>query len=79
MQSTVPRIVEYRVEVDTTSPLAELRVEIEPAPDAVTQGLAERVRATIRDELLFRADVELVVAGSLPRFEMKARRVSRKG
>ncbi len=74
-----PGIVEYRVEVDTTSPLAELRVEIEPAPDAVTQGLAERVRATIRDELLFRADVELVVAGALPRFEMKARRVSRKG
>ncbi len=74
-----PAIVEYRVEVDTTSPLAELRVEIEPAADVVTQGLAERVQATIRDELLFRADVELVPAGALPRFEMKARRVSRKG
>jgi phenylacetate-CoA ligase len=74
-----PAIVEFRVEVDTTSPLAELRVEIEPAPDAVVTGLAERVQATIRDELLFRADVELVAAGALPRFEMKARRVSRKG
>ena len=73
-----PGIVEYRVEIDTSSPLAELRVEIEPAVDTTTQGLAERVTAAIRDELLFRADVELAPPGSLPRFEMKARRVRRK-
>lgn len=70
-------VVEYQVEVDTTSPLAELRVEVEPTPDA-DAGLAERVARAIRDELLFRADVALVKQGSLPRFEMKSQRVRRK-
>ncbi len=67
-------VVEYRVEVDATSPLAELRVEVEPAPTAAA-GLAERVSQAIRDELLFRAEVTLAAPGSLPRFEMKAQRV----
>ena len=67
-------IVEYRVEIDTTSPLAELRIEIEPAPNA-TANLVSRVAQAIRDELLFRAEVTLVTPGSLPRFEMKATRV----
>lgn len=67
-------IVEYRVEVDATSPLAALRVEVEPTPNA-SGGLAERVSQAIRNELLFRADVTLAAPGSLPRFEMKAQRV----
>jgi phenylacetate-CoA ligase len=70
-------VVEYRVEVDTTSSLAELRVEIEPIPNAHT-NLGGRVAAAIRDELLFRADVTLVPPGTLPRFEMKAMRVRRR-
>lgn len=70
-------VVEYRVEVDAGTTLAELRVEIEPAAD-VPPGLAQRIAGTIRDELLFRADVQLVPPGTLPRFEMKARRVVRK-
>jgi len=67
-------VVEYRVEVDATSPLAELRVEVEPTPDA-GRDLAERVSQAIRDELLFRAEVTPAAPGSLPRFEMKAQRV----
>lgn len=67
-------LVEYRVEVDATSPLAELRVEAEPAPNA-SSGLAEQISQAIRNELLFRAEVTLVAPGSLPRFEMKAQRV----
>lgn len=70
-------VVEYRVEIDTTSPLAELRVEVEPTPGA-DANLAVRLAQTIRDELLFRAEVTLVPPGSLPRFEMKASRVVRK-
>ena len=66
-------VVEYRVTVDATSALAELRIEIEPA--AAAAGLADRIAAAIRDELLFRADVVLAAPGSLPRFEMKAQRV----
>ena len=72
-----PEVVEYQVEVDTTSPLAELRIDVEPLPDG-DAGLAQRIAQAIRDELLFRADVTLVKQGSLPRFEMKALRVRRK-
>jgi len=67
-------VAEYRVEVDASSPLAELRVQIEPTSSAAC-GLADRVSQAIRDELLFRAEVTTVAPGALPRFEMKAERV----
>ncbi len=70
-------VVEYQVEVDTSSPLAELRIDVEPALNA-GPGLADRIVRAIRDELLFRADVTIVAAGKLPRFEMKASRVKRR-
>jgi phenylacetate-CoA ligase len=72
-----PEVVEYQVEVDASAPLAALRIAVEPTP-AHACGLAERIAAAIRDELLFRAEVTLVPAGSLPRFEMKAHRVRKK-
>jgi phenylacetate-CoA ligase len=68
-----PEVAEYRVEVDRTGPLAALRVEIEAAEPG--QGLAERVGRAIRDEFMFRAEVRTVPPGTLPRFDMKARRV----
>lgn len=70
-----PEVAEYRVEVDQSSPLALLRVQVEPAEVRAGVDLAERIRRAIRDELLFRAEVTEVAPGSLPRFEMKARRV----
>jgi phenylacetate-CoA ligase len=72
-----PEVVEYQVEVDTSSPLAELRIDVEPTREA-GEGLAQRIVGAIRDELLFRADVSIVRPGSLPRFEMKASRVKRR-
>ncbi len=71
-----PEVAEYRVEVDLRAPLTELRVEVEPTPEAAS-GLAERIAAAIRDDLLFRAEVTLAAPGALPRFEMKANRVRR--
>lgn len=68
-------VVEYRVQVDASSPLAELRVEVEPQGEAA--GLEARITRAIRDELYFRAEVVLAPPGTLPRFEMKARRVER--
>ena len=70
-------VVEYRVEVDASAPLAELRVEIEvsPAGGLVGAEFAQRVAAAIRNELLFRAEVIAAPPGSLPRYEMKAQRV----
>jgi phenylacetate-CoA ligase len=70
-------VVEYRVEIDGSAALAELRVEVEPTGNAAS-GLAARIAGAIRDELLFRADVTLVPPGTLPRFEMKAQRVRKK-
>ncbi len=73
-----PTVAEYRLVIDTSDSLADLRVEIEPA-SGESQELAEAVGRAIRDELLFRVDVSAVPPGSLPRFEMKARRIVRQG
>lgn len=70
-----PEVAEYRVEVDQTGPLAALRIEVEPVASTTASDLADRVGRAIRDELLFRAEVWPVAPGTLPRFEMKARRV----
>jgi phenylacetate-CoA ligase len=67
-----PEVAEFRVEVDQSAALTALRVDIEAAGG--DGDLAERVDRAIRDEFLFRAEVRLVPPGSLPRFEMKAKR-----
>jgi phenylacetate-CoA ligase len=73
-----PQVAEYRIVVDTRGPLADLRIEVEPhAGDG--RDLADSVGRAVRDELLFRVEVSAVPCGSLPRFEMKARRVVRAG
>jgi phenylacetate-CoA ligase len=69
-------VAEYRVEVDRSKALPVLRIEVEPLPATPGAPLAARVAQAIRDELLFRAEVRAVPPGSLPRFEMKAQRVT---
>lgn len=71
-------VVEFRVEVDATGPLTEVAVTIEPEPSADGPDLAGRVSKALRDELMFRIGVTAVPPGTLPRFEMKARRLIRK-
>jgi phenylacetate-CoA ligase len=71
----VAEVAEYRVEVDSSGPSPSLSVEVEPVPAAVAAAVVERVDKVIRDALLFRARVVAVAPGSLPRFEMKARRI----
>ena len=74
-------VAEYRVEIDTSAPLAELRVEIEPAGEVPTSRypvLGNSVAQAIRKDLLFRANVVVVAPGTLPRFEMKAQRIRKK-
>ena len=71
-------VVEYRIEVDNSGDLAELRVEIEPAAAETGPDLARRIQQAIRDLLLFRAEVVAVPPGSLPRYELKARRIMMK-
>jgi phenylacetate-CoA ligase len=68
-------VVEYRIEVDQSAALAELRVEVEMAAGADGPAVAARLERAIRDELLFRAEVRAIPPGGLPRHEMKAQRV----
>jgi phenylacetate-CoA ligase len=70
-----PEVAEYRVQVDRSSALAVLRIELEPRDPARGRDLVARVAQAIQDELLFRAEVRAVAPGSLPRFDLKSRRV----
>jgi phenylacetate-CoA ligase len=73
-------VVEYRVEIDHGAALAEVTVTIEPSRQvADAAALSAAVAQAIRDNLLFRAEVVTVPPGTLPRFEMKAQRMQRKG
>lgn len=68
-------VAEFRVTVAQEAALANVRVQIEPAPDvADAQGLISRVARAMQETLSFRAEVSAVAPGTLPRFEMKAKR-----
>ncbi len=87
-----PEIEEFRIEVSAESgvcspgfPSSEsglptphsrllLQLECRQSPP----GIVENVREAIRNELNFRPEVALVPPGSLPRSEMKSRRVARR-
>jgi phenylacetate-CoA ligase len=68
-----PEVVEYRVEIESN----ELRIQVEVDSKAA-RGVAEKLTRTIRDEFHFRAEVTTVAPGSLPRSEMKSKRIHRK-
>jgi phenylacetate-CoA ligase len=74
-----PEVAEFRLVVDDSGPLADLRIEVEPNPPADGHRLCEAIGRAVRDDLLFRTAVVPVPVGSLPRFEMKARRLVRTG
>ena len=68
-------VAEFRVEVDRSHALAELRIQLEPEPACAGDGsLAHRIEVALKDALALRIPVSIVEVGSLPRFEMKARR-----
>ena len=73
-----PEVAEYRVTIDRTGPLAAVRIEIEPVDcrreprELMSPSGSSRA---IRDELFFRADMTEVAPGTLPRFELKAKRI----
>jgi phenylacetate-CoA ligase len=71
-------IAEFRCQVSSAGALTQVRLEIEPQPD-VPDGveLCARVARAVQGALSFRPDVVPVPAGSLPRFEMKAKRFVR--
>ena len=67
---TVPEIAEYRVEISRRGALAEAALEVECTEDTSAETLARALAAAFS----LRIPVQRVAPGSLPRFEMKARR-----
>jgi phenylacetate-CoA ligase len=71
-----PTVAEFQVEVFRDGELDEARVLIEAASDA--QALRDALQEAFRASLGLRLDVACVPASTLPRWELKARRVVRR-
>ena len=54
-----------------------LPVSVEARRERPSEGLAERIRARMRDTLLVTTEIELAAAGSLPRSEYKSKLVEK--
>jgi phenylacetate-CoA ligase len=68
-------VAEYEVRVDKSASLAELFLKIEPRSDCGDPAaLLQRVQGALQAAFQLRVPVALAPAGSLPRFEMKAKR-----
>ena len=64
-------IEEYQVELSSAEDLAEMKITIEaPAGESVCRDLQQQIQRT----LTLRVPVDLAATGSLPRYEMKAKR-----
>ena len=74
-----PEVVEYRVEVYTERGMDALRCTIEPVAGCDAAGLARGVAEAIHRGIGVRCAIDLAAPGSLPRFELKARRFTRGG
>lgn len=71
---------EYQAVISEVRAMTELRLRIEPVGTGVEGGeLAGRLERRLEEAFNLRLPVEAVAAGSLPRFEMKARRWVREG
>jgi phenylacetate-CoA ligase len=67
-------IAEYQVTISQKTEMAELRLRIEPKPEANATTLAEQITDTLRTQLNLRIPVEIAKSNSLPRFGLKAKR-----
>ena len=68
-------VAEYRAFILSDRTLPELTIQVEASPDLPDpRALAERLEITLRSAFALRIPVSIVPSGTLPRFEMKARR-----
>lgn len=68
-------IAEYRVTLHTGGALTEVAVEVEASHDCVEpENLAQRLQEAFRNAFQLRIPVHSVASGTLPRFELKAKR-----
>ncbi|MBL8173360.1 MAG: AMP-binding protein [Bryobacterales bacterium] len=72
---SVSGVAEYQVKISVERSLVELHLDAEPDPaHAGDRDLAHRLESALRDALALRIPVRLVDPGTLPRYEMKAKR-----
>lgn len=70
-----PAVAEYRVEIGAERGASEVCVQVEPFPEhAASATLKAELEDTFRTAFNLRVPVRLVDPGSLPRFELKAKR-----
>ena len=70
-----PEIEEFRVEIFTQDAMQEIRLVLEPSREQNSvRELTERVGRRVRERIGLRPRVETVAPGTLPRFELKAKR-----
>ena len=68
-------VSEYRVEVNTQHALAEMRIDVEcPVGCEDPDELSHRLSAALLNTFTLRIPVRCLPEGTLPRFEVKARR-----
>src|SRR5262249_10227152 len=72
----IPAIVEYEVEIRRTAGMDDLLIKFETANDLFSD-VEGAVVSAFRSRLNIRVSVRGVAAGSLPRYEFKARRYRR--
>jgi phenylacetate-CoA ligase len=71
----MPEILEYAVRVDESNALSEMAVQIEPVPEcADPESVARALQQKFEAAWSLRVPVTAVAAGSLPRYELKAKR-----
>ena len=75
-----PEIAEYRVEICSERALTEMKIQIEAPGEAIASSkLARRLEKALLETLSLRVPITLVSPGTLPRFELKAKRWLRLG
>lgn len=71
---SIPGVAEYQVEVDRSSAMIELALIVEPEEEARAEEVRSLLERAFRESLSLRIPVRTAAAGSLPRFELKAKR-----
>ena len=70
-----PEVEEFRVETCERQAMRELKLIVEPGSGQDSSpALREKISSLVRERIGLRPEVELVAPGSLPRFELKAKR-----
>lgn len=70
-------ILEFRMIASRGTPVSDLRIEIETQAGTDPRAIAGQLSNEVRNRFNFKPDVVPVDAGTLPRYEMKSRRLIR--